>query len=166
MPSLRAGIMDQLPNDVVAHMRTFLCSRDSLILLCSIDYHFHEQSSSPDGIMIGDIIRYYTDHIYDDDVTLFLCDYVDWVMNHDGTAPIRVSNITSTNYRNVERHFTEIWKQYGGTLSFHQKQIVVPPPSRRIFSNTFLNWFISRWNNDDIEVINYGYADYFCRDYY
>jgi len=151
-----------LPSDMIISIGRFLRHIDRIGLYSAFHPDPYVKSTVGNAIMIGDILDYYDNHhpIRDDEEAGFLSEYIEWIVFHGGgSEPVSISDICSKKYRNVERHFTEIWKLYGGTLHFGGHDLVVSPPER--FSRNCIGWFLSKWfDDDDVEVLNYGYGDY------
>lgn len=140
---------------------TFMRPIDRIGLYSAFHPNPETRSTSGDAIMIGDILGYYDDHPIrnDDEEAGFFSEYIEWIVFHGGgDEPVMISDVCSKKYRSVERHFTEVWKVYGGTLRFGSHRLIVPPPTR--FSGNLVGWFISKWCDEDVEILNYGYGDY------
>jgi len=154
--------MTLLPSEMIIGIGRFLRHTDRIGLYSAFHPDPSIRSTTGDTIMIGDILEYYGNHylIRNDEEAGFLGDYIEWVVFHGGgSEPVSISDICSKKYRNVERHFTEIWKLYGGTLRFgDHNRLIVPPPDR--FSGSLIGWFLSKWSDNDVEVLNYGYGDF------
>lgn len=88
----------------------------------------------------------------------FLCGFVEWVIFENGNDRLFLNDITTTRCRNVEKHFTEYWTQYGGTLQYKKDEIIMPPPHQ--WSHHFIDHFVAVFIQEQYQLQHYGYKDY------
>lgn len=76
---------------------------------------------------------------------------------------LEIRNVSHLLKRNVERHFTETWVEYGAVLELKDCWSVEIKPPNRMWNTNFIDSFLAKKNGRFEHIWNYGYGDYYNR---
>lgn len=72
---------------------------------------------------------------------------------------LEIKQILTKSQRSIERHFTEIWTEYGAILELDNCWSTIINPPRAIWDNHFINEFLSEKIGRNEKLLNYGFGD-------